>query len=169
MSLLAAGPALLLGMLGNWLGGFISPDAAEYGQWVGWAIACTIYIQLLISFVRYERQQRQLARADKNNQLVQDIHVTNPRIVEIAMVGNTGPNLATRRFSICKVNGCMTVTSMVQNHLKTMKVMNCLMGFRHRTLFPVLTLLFHAFRTAVKYFGSLWMGITFSLRKQSTH
>ena len=94
MSLLAAGPALLLGMLGNWLGGFISPDAAKYGQWAGWAIASSVYIRLLMLFVPFERKQCKLAQSDMHKQLVQNIHVTNPRIVEIAMVGNTGPNLA---------------------------------------------------------------------------
>lgn len=94
ITLIAAGPAFLLGKLGHWLGAFVSPEIAVYGQCIGWAIAAAIYIPMLISFVPYERRQRKLAEIDKRNQLVQDIHVTSPRFVEVAMVGNTGPNLA---------------------------------------------------------------------------
>jgi hypothetical protein len=93
-AVVAAGPAWLLGKLGHWLGAFISPAGAQYGQWIGWAIAAAIYIPMLIAFVRYERKQRKLAQADQESQLVQEICVTNPRIVEVAIVGNTGPNLA---------------------------------------------------------------------------
>ena len=91
---IGAGPARPSGKLGHWLGAFVSLNGAQYGQWIGWAIAVAIYIPALISFVAYERKQRKLAQADNTNQIVQDIHVTNPRVIEVAFVGNTGPNLA---------------------------------------------------------------------------
>ncbi len=89
-----AGPAWLLGKLGHWLGGMITPEAAKYAQWIGWAITFAVYTPFVVSIFRYGRRQRKLAQSDHEDQLVQEIHVTNARLVEVAMVGNIGPNLA---------------------------------------------------------------------------
>ena len=94
LTLSAAGTAWLFGGLGNWVGAFVSAEVAQCGQWIGWSVAAAIYISLMFSFISYERRLLRLARMDRSNQLVQDIHVKDPRVVEVAMVWNTGPNLA---------------------------------------------------------------------------
>ena len=76
----AAGLACGLGAFGHWLGTFISPVAAQYGQWIGWAVAVVVSVPFAISVIRYARRQRELAQSDNDNQAVQDIYV---RIVSL--------------------------------------------------------------------------------------
>ena len=87
-------PAYLLGILGGWLGGFISPEAATYGQWIGWALAALVFVASIVSFIPYERRQRQRAEQDHRAQIIQDIHVVEPRVLEIALVNDNEPILA---------------------------------------------------------------------------
>ncbi len=87
-------PGLLLSKFGGWLGGFISADVSTYGQWIGGAIAAIIFVSLLVSFIPHERRRRQRASQDHSAQIVQDIHVTEPRVIEIALINDSEPILA---------------------------------------------------------------------------
>ena len=91
---LFGGTAWMLGKIGHWIGAFISEDVASYSRYGGWIAGIAIGIPLLASFILYLRKQKKLAIRDHDAQIVQLIHVTNPRVVEIAMLGNIGPNLA---------------------------------------------------------------------------
>jgi len=87
-------PAYLLGNLGSWLAGFISPEAATIGQWIGWALAAIVFVAAIVSFVPYERRRRQRAVQDRQAQMIQDIHVVEPRVIEIGLVSDNEPILA---------------------------------------------------------------------------
>jgi len=87
-------PAYLLGNVGGWLGGFISPEAATYGQWVGWGLAAIFFVAVIAAFIPYERRQRQRAAQDQQAQIIQDIHVVEPRVLEIGLVNDNEPILA---------------------------------------------------------------------------
>ena len=83
-----------LGVLGGWLGGFISPEASTYGNWIGWSAAASLFVYALVTFIPYERRQRQRASQDHETQIVQDVHVTEPRVIEIGLINDNEPILA---------------------------------------------------------------------------
>jgi hypothetical protein len=87
-------PAYLLGNLGGWLGGFISPEAAKYGQWLGWALAAILFVAAIVTFIPYERRRRRRAAQDCEDQVIQDIHVVEPRVLEIGLISDNEPILA---------------------------------------------------------------------------
>lgn len=92
--ILSGGSAWTFGLLGHWIGSFISENVAIYAQWGGWIAGIALGISILVAIIPYVRKQKKLAIRDYETQVVQEIHVTNPRVIEVAMVGNTGPNLA---------------------------------------------------------------------------
>src|SRR5262245_8470494 len=67
-------PVYLFGEFGAWLGGFFSPEAVTYGQWIGWSLAAILFVAVIASFIPYERLQRRRATRDRDAQIVQDIH-----------------------------------------------------------------------------------------------
>ncbi|HMF17666.1 MAG TPA: serine/threonine-protein kinase, partial [Gemmataceae bacterium] len=87
-------PAYLLGNLGSWLGGFISPEATTIGQWIGWALAAILFVAAIVSFIPYERRRRQWAVQDRQAQAIQDIHVVEPGVIEIGLASDNEPILA---------------------------------------------------------------------------
>jgi len=90
----AVGAAWMFGILGHWLGSFVSEDVSTYAKWVGWCAGAALTIPILVEIIPYDRKQRQLTSRDHDSQVVQDIHVTNPRVVEIALINNNAPILA---------------------------------------------------------------------------
>ena len=91
---MVASLAWMFGDLVYWLGSFISADVAKYLEWDGWAGTAAVFLPLFLSLNRYERKERKLGSRDLEDLLIQEIHVTDPRVVEVAMLGNLGPNLA---------------------------------------------------------------------------
>ena len=87
-------PAYLLGSLGGWLGGFVSPEAATVGQWVGWGLAAIFFVAVIAAFIPYERRRRQQATRDQEGQIIQDIYVIEPRVLEIGLINDNEPILA---------------------------------------------------------------------------
>jgi hypothetical protein len=81
-------------MLGYWLGGFISEDAGKYGAWLGCLLGVILFVVALVRFVPYERRQRRPAVRDREAQLVQEIHVVDPRVIEIRLISDNEPILA---------------------------------------------------------------------------
>ena len=92
--ILSCGAAWIFGKLGWWFGSFISADVAAYARIGGWGIGFALGIPVLGSLIPHARKQNKLARLDIEAQLVQDIHVKDPIITEVAMLGNNGPILA---------------------------------------------------------------------------
>lgn len=91
---LGIAPAFLLGILGYWLGGFISEDAARYGALLGCLLAGILFVVALISFVPSERRQRRRAVRDRDAHVVEEIHVVEPSVVEIGLISDNEPILA---------------------------------------------------------------------------
>lgn|ERR1700722_641043 len=87
-------PIYLLGKLCGWVGGYISAEAATYGQWFGWSVAAIFFVIVMLMFARFERRRRQHAFKDNKAQIVQEIHVTDPRVIEIALISDNEPILA---------------------------------------------------------------------------
>src|SRR5262245_8255727 len=87
-------PAFVLGRVGSWLGGMISPEASKYGQWIGWLIAASLWAGVLVSFTRLEHRRRKRAVQDRESELIQEIRVTDPRVVEIGLINDNEPILA---------------------------------------------------------------------------
>jgi hypothetical protein len=87
-------PALLLGALGGWLGGFISDEASTYGQWIGWILSAILLVSVVFSFFPFERRMRRRAARDQQDRIVQEIHVVEPRVIEIGLINDNEPILA---------------------------------------------------------------------------
>lgn len=91
---LGMGPAFLLGIVGGWLGGFISEDASTYGQWFGGFLSAVVFVSAAVSYMRYERRARKRAMRDDQAKLVQEILVVEPRVIEIGLINDNEPILA---------------------------------------------------------------------------
>lgn len=87
-------PVWLLGILGGWVGDFISVNASTYGRWIGWLVSAILFISMLATFIPYERRKRLRASQDSKRQIIQDIHIFQPRLVEIARINDNEPILA---------------------------------------------------------------------------
>ena len=94
LAVLSAGTAWTFGIAGHWLGSFISAEISNYAKWAGWIGGIALSVPILVALIPSSRKQMKLAIRDHDEQVVQEIHVINPRVIEVAMVGNTGPNLA---------------------------------------------------------------------------
>lgn len=87
-------PILLFGTLGAWIGSFASQQAVIYGRWSGWAAGIGILVLALATFIPYERRQRLRRRKDSETLLVQEIAVSDPRVLEIGLINDNEPILA---------------------------------------------------------------------------
>ena len=87
-------PVYFLGKLGGWVGGFISEDASTYGQWIGWILAAFLFVSAVAMFLPYERRLRKKAAKDEQESIVQEIHVVEPRVIEIGLINDNEPILA---------------------------------------------------------------------------
>jgi hypothetical protein len=76
------------------LGSFLSPNAAVVGRWVGVGLAATVLLYALISFIPFDRRLRGRATKDLESQLVEEIHVSEARVVEIGLISDNEPILA---------------------------------------------------------------------------
>lgn len=94
LAVLSAGTAWTFGRAGHWLGSFISADVSSIAQWAGWLGGIVLGVPIFVALTPFGRKQMQLATRDHEEQLIQEIHVINPRAIEITMIGNIGPNLA---------------------------------------------------------------------------
>jgi hypothetical protein len=87
-------PVYFLGQLGGWVGGFVSEDASAYGQWIGWILAAFLFVSAVVTFLPYERRLRKRAAQDERERTVQEIHVLEPRVIEIGLINDNEPILA---------------------------------------------------------------------------
>jgi hypothetical protein len=88
------GFSLLLGWLGGRIGSFHSEDAATFGRWIGWTLAAAIFVYVLVSFASLERRLRRRASKDARALAVQEVSVSDPRLVEIYPINDNEPILA---------------------------------------------------------------------------
>lgn len=94
LTVLTGAAAWTFGKVGHWIGSYVTENVATYAQWAGWIVGIALGIPILVAIIPYSRKQQKLATRDYETQLVQEIRVTDPRVIEVAMVGNIGPNLA---------------------------------------------------------------------------
>lgn len=87
-------PVYLLGKVGGWVGGFIFDDASAYGQWIVWILAVFLFVSAVVTFLPYERRLRKKAAKDEQERTVQEIHVVEPRVIEIGLINDNEPILA---------------------------------------------------------------------------
>lgn len=87
-------PGLLLGKVGSWAGGLVSPQAAGYGRWISWVFGLGMFIATLAIFIPYERRRRMRTRQDAAEHMVQEIAVSEPRVFEIRLISDNDPILA---------------------------------------------------------------------------
>jgi hypothetical protein len=87
-------PAYLLGTLGGWVGSFHSGDAAAYGRWIGWLLSAVLCVSAFAWFLPYERRLRRRAARDDHARIIQEIHVVNARVIELALISDNEPILA---------------------------------------------------------------------------
>src|SRR5688500_10744444 len=92
--LFAIVPGYMLGKFGGWLGGLTSQEASTFGQWTGWLLSAVVFVSVLALFLPYERRLRRRAARDEQAQVVQEIHVVEPRVVEIGLINDNEPILA---------------------------------------------------------------------------
>jgi hypothetical protein len=95
LAILAVGiPGYGLSLLGSMLGGLHSPQAADWGRWAGVLVWIVMFLPLLVGYRRAEAAQRRRAVRDADEGVVEEIHVSTNRVVEIALVSNNAPILA---------------------------------------------------------------------------
>lgn len=87
-------PAWALGKLGAWGGSLISPEASSYGLWSGWTVAAILFVSALVKFIPYERRQHRRVTRDCDSQVIQEIHVKDPQVIEICSINDNAPILA---------------------------------------------------------------------------
>src|SRR5829696_5971052 len=78
-------PAVGLGWLGARLGSRIGPGAAQWGRFIGVIIGALTLIIALSSYIRFERRMRARARRDVETQAVEELFVSNPRVIQISL------------------------------------------------------------------------------------
>jgi hypothetical protein len=87
-------PIFLLGKLGAWIGSFASGQSVIYGRWIGWLVGIGVFGWALVTFNPYARRQQLRGRKDADVQLVQEIAVSQARVVEILLISDNEPILA---------------------------------------------------------------------------
>jgi hypothetical protein len=87
-------PIVLLGKLGAWVGGFASAQSAASGRWIGWLVGIGVFGWALATFIPYARRQQLRGRKDADEQLVEEIAVSQARVVEILLISDNEPILA---------------------------------------------------------------------------
>jgi hypothetical protein len=87
-------PVYVFGMIGGWVGSFNSPEAVQTGRFIGWVVAVIAFISALTIAIPIERRRRRRAQRDLDSQQVQEIHVVNPRVVQLCALTDNEPILA---------------------------------------------------------------------------
>jgi hypothetical protein len=93
-ALFLGGAALSFGAIGGCVGDLISEQAGTIGQWSGWGLGAIILVGFFIGFSPVMRRAHRKALQDNAERVVEEITVTNPRVVEIGLISNDAPILA---------------------------------------------------------------------------
>lgn len=89
-----AAAGVVLAWLGAWLGSFISPNAATAGRCIGAGLSLGLFFYALFSLIPLERRSRRRAAKDWESQIVEELSVSQPRVVEIGLINDNEPILA---------------------------------------------------------------------------
>jgi hypothetical protein len=87
-------PVYVFGVIGGWIGRFSSPEAGQSGRVAGWIVAVTLFVVVLTSFARFNRRRMRRVEQDRKSQQVQEIHVVNPRVIQVGVPIDHEPVLA---------------------------------------------------------------------------
>ncbi|GAB5405729.1 MAG: hypothetical protein Aurels2KO_39600 [Aureliella sp.] len=86
-------PGFALGLIGGWLGGFVSPDAATWARYGGWLVGLAGFIYGSVWYWPHERQRRKQADADSTDTVVEELTVRSSRVAELFCLGSHEPCL----------------------------------------------------------------------------
>lgn len=93
LMLFAAFAVGALGGVAGWIAERISADAGAVGRWTGWVIGGVLWVWLLIRCVREERRRRRGLLQEAAEGRVQQVSVTDPRVVSLEAVTESDPAL----------------------------------------------------------------------------
>ncbi len=82
------------GAIGGCMGGWISDDAGTIGQWSGWGFGCVLSLLVLIWAIPHHRRLQATWVQDKEQWRVEEITVSDARVIEIGLISNRAPILA---------------------------------------------------------------------------
>ncbi|WP_144043574.1 hypothetical protein [Rhodopirellula baltica] len=86
-------PGFALGLVGGWLGGFVSPDAATWARYIGWLVGIIGLTYGIVWYWPNERRRRQQADADSTDTVVEELTVNSSRVIELFCLGSHEPCL----------------------------------------------------------------------------
>lgn len=84
-------PYFLFGRFGAWLGRHVSPREAERGLLIGRLAAVLLFVAMLGTFLSQERRRRKRAHKDLAEATIQEIAVTDARVIEIGAINDIEP------------------------------------------------------------------------------
>ena len=86
-------PGFALGLIGGWIGGYVSPDVATWTRYAGWLIGLAGLIYGIVWYWPHERQRRKQAYADSTDTVVQELTVKSSCVAELFCLGSHEPCL----------------------------------------------------------------------------
>src|SRR4051812_4154453 len=87
-------PVVLLAAAGGWVARHASPEHELLGHGVGALAGVGVFLSVLLMFIRFERRRHRRAAGDARDNVVQELAVREPRVVEVALVSENAPILA---------------------------------------------------------------------------
>lgn len=89
-----AAVGMVVAWLGGWLGLFVSLRAVTTGRCIGAGLSLGLFFYALFSLIPLERRSRRRAAKDWESQSVEELAVSQPRVVEIGLINDNEPILA---------------------------------------------------------------------------
>jgi hypothetical protein len=87
-------PTVILTFVGGRIGGMLSTDHILTGRCIGGLLGATIFLWAILDLRRSERRHHEEAILDEVDHTVEEITVTNPRVLQLASQGDNDPVLA---------------------------------------------------------------------------
>ena len=86
-------PSFALGFIGGWLCGFISPDIAMWGRYVGCIVGFIFSIYATTDLWAMQRKWRRLSDADRADSVIEVLTIETNQVVELICHGSHQPCL----------------------------------------------------------------------------
>ena len=86
-------PGFALGLIGGWLGGFISPDVAMWARYIGCVVGFIGFVYGTVTYWPTERERRQQAEADRADSIIEVLTVESDQVAELFCLGSHEPCL----------------------------------------------------------------------------
>lgn len=87
-------PALLAGIFGALLRSIFYDDAVKMGLVGAGILALLLLTVFLFTYIPHMRRQRRITLEDNKAQIIQDIHVTEPRVIQNGLINDNEPIIA---------------------------------------------------------------------------